>query len=70
MEAAVKAEKSKVRALEDAAAKWNRAEQIRSFVSAARIAAAQNNQAVEPGTHFGDWIIWAERQADRLDPLK
>jgi hypothetical protein len=70
LEAAVKAEKSKVRALEEAAAKWSRAEQIRSFVSAARTSAVQNGQAVEPGTQFGDWIIWAERQADRLDPLK
>jgi hypothetical protein len=70
LEAAVKAERSKVRALEDAAAKWNRAEQIRSLVAAARSAAVQNGQSVDPGNQLGDWIAWAERQADRLDPLK
>jgi hypothetical protein len=70
LEAAVKEEKSKTRALEEAAAKWNRAEQIRSFIAAARSVAAQNGQAAEPGKPFGDWITWAERQADRLDPLK
>jgi hypothetical protein len=70
LETAVKAEKAKVKALEDATAKWNRAEQIRSFVAAAQSTAVQNGQAVEPGSPFGDWIAWAARQADRLDPLK
>lgn len=32
--------------------------------------AVQNGQAIEPGSPFGEWILWAERQADRLDPLK
>ena len=27
-------------------------------------------QSVEQGSPFGDWVIWAELQADRLDPLK
>jgi hypothetical protein len=70
LEATVKAEKSKVRALEEAAANWIRAEKVRSFVSAARTAAVQNDQRTEPGSPFADWITWAERQADRLDPLK
>ena len=70
LEASIKTEKSKVRALEGATARWSRAEQVRSFVSAARTAAIQSGQSVEPGTRFGDWIIWAEQQADRLDPLK
>jgi hypothetical protein len=26
--------------------------------------------AVEPGTPFGEWLIWAAQQADRIDPLK
>jgi len=47
-----------------------RAEQIRSFISAAREAAVKNGESIEPGSPFGEWIIWAERQADRLDPLK
>lgn len=70
LEKSIKAEQSKVNALRNATARWLRAEQMRSFVSAARNAAVQNGEAVEGGSPFGDWVIWAERQADRLDPLK
>lgn len=70
LESLINAEKSKVRALRHAAARWWRAEQIRSFISAARAAATQDGQSVEAGSVFGDWIVWAEHQADRMDPLK
>ena len=70
LEERLKAEKSKVLALTRAAAGWSRAEQIRSFVAAARDAAIQNGLSVEPGSPFGEWIAWAEQQADRVDPLK
>jgi len=70
LEKSIKAEQSKVNALRNATARWLRAEQIRSFVSAARNAAVQNGESVEGGSPFGDWVIWSEPQADRLDPLK
>jgi hypothetical protein len=70
LEKAIKAEQSKVNALRNSTARWLRAEQIRSFVSAARNAAVLNGESVEGGSPFGDWVVWAERQADRLDPLK
>jgi hypothetical protein len=70
LETAIKLEGRKVSALRNAAAGWHRAERIRSFISAARDAASVNGQSTEPGTPFGDWIKWAELQADRLDPLK
>jgi hypothetical protein len=70
LEGLIKAEKSKVRALGQAAARWSRATQIRYFISAARDAAIQSGQSVEAGSPFGDWLIWAEQQADRMDPLK
>ncbi len=70
LEKSIKAEQSRVNALRNATARWLRADQVRSFVSAARDAAVQNGQIVAPGSPFGDWIIWAEQQADRLDPLK
>jgi hypothetical protein len=69
-EAAIKTEQSKVNALRNAAARWSRAQQIRAFICAATDAAVQNGQPIEPGSPFGEWILWAERQADRLDPLK
>jgi len=67
---AIKAEKARVRALRHSAADWSRAEQLRSFISAACHAGSQHGQATEPGTPFGDWLTWAAKQADRLDPLK
>jgi hypothetical protein len=66
----IKTEQSKVNALRNAAARWSRAERIRAFICAASEAAVQNGQSIEPGSPFGEWILWAERQADRLDPLK
>jgi hypothetical protein len=70
LEGLIRAEQAKVRALRNAAANWSRAERIRAFISAARESATQHSQPVEPGTPFGEWVLWAERQADRLDPLK
>jgi hypothetical protein len=65
----IRAEQSRVRVLRNAAASWSRAEQIRSFLAAARDSALMAGQSIEPGSPFGDWLTWAERQADRLDPL-
>ncbi|HLY62803.1 MAG TPA: hypothetical protein VKV95_18825 [Terriglobia bacterium] len=63
-------EKARIRALRKASANWVRAEECRSFISAAVDCAKQNGQPVEAGTPFGDWLAWAAKQADRLDPLK
>jgi hypothetical protein len=68
--ALLKEEESRVRALGRAAANWARAQQIRGFLVAAREEATRNGQPITPGTSFGDWLVWAEQQADRLDPLK
>ena len=70
LEKSIKTEQSKVNALRNAAARWLRAEQVRSFISAARDAAIQNGQSVDAGSPFGDWVVWADQQADQLDPLK
>jgi hypothetical protein len=56
--------------LHRAATNLERAERIRGLVAAARETALADGQAVEPGAAFGDWLVWAAHQADRLDPLK
>ncbi len=66
----IKEEEARYRALRRAALNWLRANQLRSFLTAASEAAIQDGQSVEPGTPFGDWLKWAQAQADRLDPLK
>jgi hypothetical protein len=70
LEQSIKVEHSKVRALRHAVANWVRAEQVRSFLAAARDSAERNGQSVASGTAFGDWLEWAEQQADRVDPLR
>jgi hypothetical protein len=70
LEQAIKTEQSRLRALRRAAADWSRADQMRSFISAARDVACRNGQPTGAGTPFGDWLVWAEHQADRIDPLK
>jgi hypothetical protein len=66
----IRQEEARVRALHRAATNLDRAERIRWLLAAARDAALADGQAVEPGTAFGDWLVWAAHQADRLDPLK
>jgi hypothetical protein len=56
----IQIEEKKIRALRRDAAAWHRAERIRKYVAAARESAGKDTE----------WIAWAERQADRLDPLK
>jgi hypothetical protein len=68
--ALIKQEEARVRALLRAAANWERARRIRDLVSAACDGAQKEGVSVDPGTAFGDWLIWATRQADRIDPLK
>lgn len=70
LQLAIRQEKAKIRALHRAALNSIRAAQIRHLISAARDSAVENGQPVRAGTSFGDWLIWAERQADRIDPLK
>ncbi len=68
--ALIKQEEARVRALHRAAANWDRACRIRDLVAAATDGARRDGVSVEPGTPFGDWLIWAAEQADRIDPLK
>ena len=66
----IKHEEARVRALHRSAANWERARRIRDLVAAASDGAKRDGVAVEPGTPFGEWLIWAAQQADRIDPLR
>jgi hypothetical protein len=63
-------EEQRVRALYRAAVNLERAERIRHMVGAATDAAAAKGISIDRGTAFGDWLVWAVQQADRIDPLK
>jgi len=49
---------------------WAKAQQVRAFVDEVERRAQAKGKSMEPGTELGDWIAWARRHADRLDPLK
>jgi len=57
------------KALEEEVRNWKRAEDIRSYVSAAEAQVLQDSKAIDPGSELGQWIVWARQKADWLDPL-
>jgi hypothetical protein len=56
------------RALEQDAAAWRPAVQIRDFCDAAE--AKFGSGSDQPAEGFSDWLGWAHEYADRLDPLR
>ncbi len=62
-------EENRVKKLEEQASWWIRARNIREFVSAYKEMVAKKKGAIEPGSESEKWIVWANNQADRFDPL-
>jgi hypothetical protein len=62
-------EEKKIKALEREAIRWHRAERIRAYIEAVRQDALKNEDS-ENRPMVLEWVRWAERQADRIDPLK
>jgi hypothetical protein len=56
----IHAEEKRIAILRKEATAWHRAERIRKYIAAAHASGARD----------AEWIAWAARQADRLDPLK
>jgi hypothetical protein len=56
----IEAEEKRIRVLRKEATAWHRAERVRRYIAAAR----------ESGVKDAEWIAWAAREADRLDPLR
>jgi len=62
-------EEKKIKTMEHKAADWQRAQRIREYIAAVREKPARETDSVQTAT-LQEWIEWAERQADRIDPLK
>lgn len=56
----IRAEERRIKLLRRDAVAWHRAERIRKYIAVVR----------ESGTKDVEWLVWAESQADRLNPLK
>ena len=62
-------EEQRFKNLEEQAANWHRSLNIRRYVEAVRNMALWKFGSIDPGSKLDEWITWASRQANRLDPL-
>lgn len=51
------------------AAAWTQAQQVRAYIAALMEKIVARHGEIQPGSQPDQWISWASRQADRLDPL-
>ena len=62
-------EQSRVEKLKADASSWQEAQRIRHYIAAVRDSAAKGTSPIQPEGGVQEWLTWAEKQADRLDPL-
>ena len=62
-------EEAKCRHLEQEAAHWHKAQQIRTYLAAVRERVSRQENGEEPNPKIEEWLAWAHRYADHLDPL-
>jgi hypothetical protein len=63
-------EAERVKRLDVQVNNWRRAREIRSFVTAMQDAAAEDGCQIDPASELGQWLAWALRYADRIDPVR
>lgn len=69
LQAEVRQEKRRVDDLLKMTENWKRAQTIRDFLNVYRNILETEQQPIASGSELEKWLDWAERQADRLDPL-
>lgn len=62
-------EQKRVDKLKADASSWQEAQRIRSYIAAVQASAAKGVGPFHPEGGLQEWLTWAEKQADRLDPL-
>ena len=55
--------------LEDEAANWAKAQQLRAYLTALKAMLTAKHGEVQSGSQADQWLAWAQQHADRLDPL-
>ncbi len=56
--------------LEDDAASWRRANNIRQYVDVVERAVLTRMEKIASESELGRWIEWSRRQADQIDPIR
>jgi len=66
----IEAEHQRVNSLLQQAANWTQSEDIRCYIEANKQQYLASHDHIEEESDFVKWLVWANEQADRLDPLK
>jgi hypothetical protein len=64
-----KQEREKVDSLFREANAWQQSKVIRDYLQTVEKLALERSGSIEEGNELSQWLQWARRQADRLDPL-
>jgi hypothetical protein len=62
-------DEEKMKTLDREVASWQRSQQIRSYIEAVKKWGIQKYGEIKPDSNLQQWLTWATKQADRLDPL-
>jgi hypothetical protein len=62
-------EEEKMKVLDREVASWQRSQQIRLYIDAVKKWGIQKYGEIKPDGKLQQWLTWATKQADRLDPL-
>ena len=62
-------EEEKLKDLDEEVESWHRSQKIRSYIEAVKKWGIQKYGEIKPDSKLQQWLTWATRQADRLDPL-
>ena len=62
-------EQGRAKWLESKLPYWHHAHQLREFVASVRAEAIRRQGEIVEGSEIAQWLAWAERYANRIDPL-
>lgn len=62
-------EEERIKVLDKEVSAWSRSQQIRAYTEAFKIAVIKLYGEVVPGGKQDKWLTWANKYADRIDPL-
>lgn len=69
IERQIREEKERVQALERDALAWHKGQLIRAYIEAVKEDAIRKHGEIPPGSELYKRLLWAEKQADLIDPL-
>jgi hypothetical protein len=62
-------EEEKIGRLEYLVNSWRKSQNIREFILAVEKAYTDRNSVIDPASDLANWLSWARRYADSIDPI-